>query len=464
MMKVKIKEASFQLIVVIIIGLIFRAILLYLSRNLGLTILDEREYNAIAVNIIEGKGFSLNGQLTAYRPPLYPAFVAFVYYMMHTTNFIYVRILQGLISIFNVILVYCIGKEIFNKKIGILAASLFCIYPALLGFNIFVLSETLFIFLFCLSYYYFLRFLKERNPTYVVLTGIFLGLSCLTRSFIFAFVLLLGIFLFFIYRKKSTFKNIFIYISLLFLSFSLIVTPWVARNIKLFRSFVLIDTASGSQFYMGNSQYTRLNKAWELSPDISLDYTLAYKEYFKTHNMAWNEASKSKAGIVKALEFILQHPSLTLKRDIVKAFNLWGNERTIVAGMVKGYFGQQNKWTVSFVWSVIAISYMFLILAGIFGIVFGNRENKLANALFLLTISYFTAIHALVFGHPRYHLPLIPLIGIYASYGIINIKTIWHFRKTAKFGVSLLLCLALISIWIREFIVFITEFKIFIKF
>jgi 4-amino-4-deoxy-L-arabinose transferase-like glycosyltransferase len=450
-----IKDSRLQLILIVGIALIIRLILLYLSRNLGLIIWDEKDYNLLAANIIKGNGFSFDGQTpTAFRPPLYPAFVALIYYIANSANIIYVRIAQIIISLFNIVLVYLIGKDSFNKGTGILAALIFSIYPTLLGFNIFLLTEALFTFFLCLSYYFLLCFLKRERYICVILAGFFLGLTCLTRSLILGLGFLIGAFL--LYRRRADLKKSVIYTALFFLSLALIITPWIIRNSRLFHAFSLIDTASGAQFFTGNSRYTLLNRSWDFHPDFQKDYTAAFQDYIKAHNLAANEATKSRAGIAKGLEFISGNPLLTVKRDIIKIFNLWGAEREIMAAFMKGYFGPQDKWLIFLVWAAIIFSYSFLVLTGVFGIIFGYAENKAAGQFFLLTVFYFTFIHALVFGHSRYHVPLVPLIGIYSSYALLNTGKIWNSRKTAKFKFSIGLCFIFVLIWIRDLAVFIS--------
>src|SRR3989338_5432811 len=53
---------------------------------------DAISYNNIAVNLVQGRGFSHDGAPTADRPPLYPFFLAAIYKTFGRENFSAVRI------------------------------------------------------------------------------------------------------------------------------------------------------------------------------------------------------------------------------------------------------------------------------------------------------------------------------------------------------------------------------------
>lgn len=68
----------------------------------------------------------------------------------------------------------------------------------------------------------------------------------------------------------------------------------------------------------------------------------------------------------------------------------------------------------------------------------------------LLIVAFICGIHTLVFAHSRYHLPLMPVLGIYAAAAWTARSTVLtHWRRPA-FWLAGTLCLVLALSWCRE--------------
>ena len=90
------------------------------------------------------------------------------------------------------------------------------------------------------------------------------------------------------------------------------------------------------------------------------------------------------------------------------------------------------------------------------GASFGYFFNKLRafEILSLLVIAYYTAMHLLVFAHPRYHLPLLPLVVIAAARGLVAYPEIRLHLKTWRFKAATGAVGVLVIIWIVGLLVF----------
>jgi 4-amino-4-deoxy-L-arabinose transferase-like glycosyltransferase len=133
------------------LGLIIRLVVLYMSKDTGLMIVDEQHYHTLALNLLHGYGFAWEpGALTSIRPPLYPFFLNLVWTVSGTESVGVVRMAQSLLNLLNVILVYRLGLLLFDHRIALVAAAGFCFYPSFVGFNVFLLTEILFTLLLTL--------------------------------------------------------------------------------------------------------------------------------------------------------------------------------------------------------------------------------------------------------------------------------------------------------------------------
>ena len=145
---------------------------------------DSRDYFNVMKNFIEHRSlstfpFSLGLPPDGFRPPGYPMFLALLHYINADVRF-YV-IIQNIISAFASVLVYLIGKKVFSKKAGFLAALLFVFESERLHTSNAIMSDALASFLFFISLAAFLHFYKNKKIIYLAASGIFLGLSTLTR-------------------------------------------------------------------------------------------------------------------------------------------------------------------------------------------------------------------------------------------------------------------------------------------
>ena len=161
-------------------------------------IVDEQHYHALALNLLHGHGFAWEpGNLTSIRPPLYPAFMALVWRLTGTESLLVIRFAQVVVALGNVYLVYRLGLLLFDRRVALLAASGLCLYPSLLAFNVFILTEVLFTFLLTLTVLVSRSLLRTEVLGSALGSGIALGLGALTRSVLWPFPAILCPFVFF---------------------------------------------------------------------------------------------------------------------------------------------------------------------------------------------------------------------------------------------------------------------------
>ncbi len=124
-----------------------------------------------------------------------------------------------LCSIGTITLVYFMGKEFFSKKTGLIAAFLVSIFPLNIISSTRIISDVPLLFFCTFSSFIFLKGIKEKNKSYIFLSGILLGLGYLVK---FTAVLFIGIYVIFLLLesiKKNTKYFYFIFI----LGFGLII-------------------------------------------------------------------------------------------------------------------------------------------------------------------------------------------------------------------------------------------------
>lgn len=436
------------------VGAIVRLVLLSLLGNLELW-MDEEQYQEIAVNLTEGRGFALHGQPTSWRPPLYPFILSGLYMLAGTTHPLVARGFQTILSLVNTLVVYLLGRRLFGERAGLLAAILFTGYPSFLLYNNHLLTEVLFTFLITATAWCFATYLDRGRLSLLVASGIALGLAALTRDIVWpiagVMALLVG------YVTRPGFTRWISHGGVLFLSFLLVTTPWVIRNTRLQETFTLIATNGGLVFFEGNYEHTPLDRPWRshaLEPELKVRRLLP-------QNLT--EGERQGMAFQKGIEFIRDHPGLTLRRMVIKAANVWGLERELVGVLLKGGYGKPGTGAVLLITAAIFGVYVLTVLSGMAGLCFALAQpgqGRPFHLLFVALIVLVTLAHALAFGHPRYHLPLIPLFSVYAAHAWTIRREVWSGRRSWAFKAASLMAGLLCTVWVRE-VVFV-EFERFV--
>jgi 4-amino-4-deoxy-L-arabinose transferase-like glycosyltransferase len=418
--------------------------LLYTTNDTGLVIYDEQHYHKLALNLLHGHGFAWEpGALTSKRPPLYPVFIALVWMVTGTESLLAVRLAQIVLSLTNVFLVYQLGLQIFNRRIALCAAAGFCFYPSFIAFDMLLLTEVLFTLFLTLVALGYAVLVKTGRASVAWGTGCALGLAALTRSILWPFPIVLCPLTFFSVRG-SQWRRLQITLGL-FLGYAVVVGPWAVRNTQLHGTFTVVDTMGGRALFMGNYEHTSLNRAW----DWSQGHVTQGLPQERPKSSAWTEGRRDKQAQKEALAYMLVHPLLTLQRAIIKFANFWGLERTIIAAW------QQKRYELSGGFAmlgtfIITLAYVVLMLFASLGCFLAPPAERRIHVFFLLLIAFISGIHTIVFGHERYHLPLIPLLCLYAAAAVV-IQSWRRLRENLLASAALLMVwVGLLIIWGRE--------------
>ncbi|MBD3673128.1 MAG: glycosyltransferase family 39 protein [Planctomycetaceae bacterium] len=433
-------------------GAVLRILIWNSTAGMPVQIVDAQDYNRLAVGLVEtGKYLTPSGELSSQRPPLYPWLVAQIYRLHGVENFQAVRAWQGLLSLCTVLLVYRLGVLIYSPSVGLWAAAFATFYPSLLGFNCLLLSETLFTFLLTAGTCLILE-AKYRNRLWLLaLAGVVMGLAALTRSVQLMTLPFLGVYLGFVWNGKLGRKLIAACLPILF--FGLTIAPWSYRNTQVQEVFTLIDVMGGRNAMMGNYEHTPLDRSWATISDVTGDK--AWHVVLQEKNpevQGMTQGQLDKAAMKYGIEFVLKHPVLSAQRTIVRFFNFWQLERTLVAGTQKGLWGELTKLQLLIMAAVIMGAYATVMYAAFLGMWLSPPEQK--SDLILLGISILVPclIHSAIFAHSRYHLPLMPLMYLFAAAAVTHLRVIYRQLGTMRFWLAISCCLILTLGWLREIV------------
>jgi 4-amino-4-deoxy-L-arabinose transferase-like glycosyltransferase len=211
---------------------------------------DSLEYHLIAQNLVQGKGYMINGQQTAFRAPFLTYLTAGIY-LLFGVNFIAARLV---IIIFSVVLVwgiYELARTLSNHRVGLWSAFIaaFWIHFVLYGTRIFTeIPYTLFAILAVLMV---IKYIKNSRFSVLILAALFFALAILTRP---VGLFLFGVVTVYLILRIRTRKNIRRVIVMAGLTL-LFIFPWTVRNYIVFHRIIPVTSASGLVLWISNNHY-----------------------------------------------------------------------------------------------------------------------------------------------------------------------------------------------------------------
>ena len=402
---------------IIIFLLTFVVMLLELAftfKFIGLHIYDASEYSKIALNLLDGNGYTLEpeGALILWRPPLYPFFLAGIYSIFGYWH-LPVLLIQVIINAMTCTITWYLATNIFNKRTGTLSAVCLAFHPLFVFNGSSAMTESLFTFLLALVVLFLFKSYQSPLRRYFILAGCFIGLASLCRASaqflsVFIFVVL------FIKTKQRRIAFVKNYIFLL-ISMVLIVSPWTLRNYIVSGGEVIpIDTSKGYTFWEGNQVLTDGHDLEALSREKRLNAESAIADILGIANepdgtgnisrIAWSSKRNSDKLFNEAVQNIYENPIEVVDLLVKKSFRFW-------------FSFIEHKYKLQY---LIILYHTILVSLGIMGLYRSCREHRPVLVLTVI-ILYFYSIHILSIAYIRYSVPIIPYIIIFACCGALHI-------------------------------------------
>jgi hypothetical protein len=318
-------------------------------------------------------------------------------------------------------------------------------YPPLLFFNNHLVAETLFIFLATLAAYAFVEYLAAPRLGVLAASGLALGLAVLTRDIVWPTVGIMAVLIAWWHRPPI--GRWVLHSAVLVAALLAVTAPWVVRNTRVQGTFTLIATNGGMVFLAGNYEHTPADRPWRAH---ALPPELKVRRLFSPE---LSEGEAQRQAVKRALAYIREHPGLTARNALIRAANVWGLERSIVGAALAGVYGAPPRGAILGLSLSIFAAEAVTLLAGLAGLCFALARHRagLGCHVYVAALAVFTTLaHAPVSGHPRYHLPLIPLLAIYAAHAWSIRAALWPARHTTAFKVAVAGTGLLAAVWVRE--------------
>ena len=264
-----------------------------------------------ALRILGGDIFSLKIHGVLYKAPLYPYFLALVYRISGTSNFL-PMLLQVIMAALSCLLLFLIGKKYFSARAACVGALIYNFYFPAVYFSTEMEIPALAIFLTLLSFY-----LLVESPRTIALVGsaLVLGLSLLALP---TNILLLPLYVLVLLGRHGGMKQgrakVLLFAAVVFAT----VFPCTLRNLVVGRRLTLISANGGINLFIGNN--AKYDETVYLQPGY------AFEELYdepRRNAGADSFADRDRYWTKKAFGFMVEHPgqeALLLLKKLVLYF------------------------------------------------------------------------------------------------------------------------------------------------
>jgi hypothetical protein len=444
---------------IFIVALVLRLIPVILARGLGIGLDDMFQYDMLARSIVAGNGFRwyaqedlsmlasfvdfdlstvkeydpILGVPTSFRAPLYPSFLAFIYFFSGTgfSRFFAARLAQAiLLGAPLAPLTYWVAQRLFplssflkdagemnTEQAARIAAWVVACYPMLLVYPLGLGTENPFFTLLLTSFFLLLSSINKPSAFHFLLSGFFLGLTALTRSVILPFAGLAILWAWIVLRQ---FRGA-VFIAL---AFALTISPWIIRNSLLHHKLTGIETSMGYNLYLG--YHPQGNGSFVFGPSLDLLTIL-------------DDAERDRIGRQKGAEFINAQPGRFIPLAVNRLGFFFGLEKRVLiyfySNNIIGYIPLPLLLTIS---AILLLPFVIISSSAALGLSVLRRKPE-HILLGLLFISY-TLPHVLILSEDRFHLALVPYLAILAAQFWVNgfrvLSSRWNESLTGKYIVA----------------------------
>ncbi len=365
---------------------------------------DGVDYLQLAQNLALHGIFSFDGVTpTAYRPPLYPAFISF-FWRANEAPILAVMVLQAALGAATVALTYLIARDRFSSRVAQLAGAGMALAPMSSRYVATILTETLFTFLLTLGV---LCWGRRRH----VATGITLGLAALTRQALVPFILLLSLTA--VARAwRSRLGTHVIAVSAL-----LVLSPWTVRNALVFGRFVPVaDDGWGQNLLLGTVEMHLGMPPWaQVAPALrAIDRDHAGAEL----------VVREHAAMRRGMQHIWESPLRWIKARATQYPRLFIDTGEYLLGGDDQITYQQAWKTgharVVVTKTAVALGNLVVVVLALCGL-FAARRQLLALTPVWLFPAFLVVAHIPMWIEPRFGLPMMPMTFVLAAAGALAI-------------------------------------------
>ncbi len=357
---------------------------------------------------------------TAFYPIGYPGTLGALFWIVFHTPIPdnlpkTVGVFQALLGVGTVILTSELARRVFGNRVAVLTAAIVALWPNLVFYTAQAHLETVFTFLFVAALVVILRPWPQGGVSRrrLVAFGAVLGLAALVRP---TALLILPVLVICWVVAGAPWRRALIQIAIATLTVAVVVAPWLIRNTVVMHTTVF---STGIGDALCDSRHPGATGQYEIAAPYCLD---PYADIPKPRQ----EVVRNRENTKTAIEFVLHHPVDEARLWFWRGYYGYRDDHDAlqVIPFDRGHPLYNNRFvdvleSVADAYYYIALGLALLALP----VFLRRREPHRALRLCLLLAGAQAAlVPFLLFGDPRYKLPVLPFIAIGAAVSLSRLS------------------------------------------
>jgi len=370
-------------------------------------------------------------------PAHYVAFLSGLYHLFGYHPFL-PQLVQIVLGSLSCVLLYKIGKAIWNKEVGLMAGILSSFYGIFIFYDLELLKSCLANFFLITTFYLLLR-KKDRTDLWdYCFSSMTFSAALLFREHLIVMVPAVVLWtLYYFYPKKI---KTALFGSLIFLILGLTLPGVMHRGLSAILPLNpgLAPTA-GIHFYIGNHDTSF--GTYSPVPGVATSSIGHYRDSKKLAERSVGRALSQKEAdrfwFQKGIDFIKNNPKKWLTLELKKLFLVFNAYE--IPNDEDYPFARKGSWLLRLPLFLI-LSYGLILPLGILGIFVQERAARPLASLLVIFIGFYILILLATFVTAAYRLPLQPALLLFSAFALVKVKeTILLKRYQALLVMSLAL-------------------------
>jgi len=329
-----------------------------------------------------------------------------------------------------------------NNYAASVAALIIATDPMSIFFSIYILSDILFAFLIIAFLYYYIKYLNCAKLEYLIISSLLLAISIFVRpvGYYLTFLLVIGTTMLKLCNRDFN-RKFFIHTCIFLFIVMSSVGAWQVRN-YITAKYSGFSAISECSIYFHNATAVLAKKMKTSYIDLQIKMgQWDIEDYFKSHpeQLSWTEAERFRYMKNESMKIIKNNLFLYTKihlegmlrvlfdPGIVKYFKLFRYQDDQVQfikylvdnGIVATIKIICLEKPVMFILYIIFGALMFaIILFACLALFSKNMSYNIPVIVILFIIIYFVFLSGGPTDNPRYRLPIMPFISIFAGFGL----------------------------------------------
>src|SRR5262245_15528238 len=385
---------------------------------------DSRAYDEWAQRIAGGEWI---GRDVFYQAPLYPYFLGLIYTIIGR-NLLAVRVIQCAVGSASCVLLFCAGRRMLGERIGIVAGSILALWAPAIFFDALIQKSVLDVFFVCLVLW------LVTLPRWLAL-GAALGALALTRENALVFIAVVGAFAL---TQPHRWGNL----AWLAAGLALVLLPVAARNSAVGGGFYLTTAQFGPNLYIGNNpkadgSYASLRYG-RGAPEYERQDATELAERAAGRTLSPGEVSEYWTD--RALEFMTGQPGAWLKLTARKILLLVNATEMVDTESQETH--AEWSWPLRVLGPVTHFG--LLVPFAVFGVIALWRDGRPIGLLLTLVLAYAASV-VLFYVFARYRYPLVPMLLLFASAGLLALPAVLRRRDALPLAAAV--ACAIVANW-----------------